>query len=45
LVIKIGFGLISTLVMINLIFCTPLFLPQKTSPSLLDTIKHIVVTH
>jgi hypothetical protein len=24
LVIKIGFGLVSTLVMVNLIFCTPL---------------------
>jgi hypothetical protein len=30
LVIKIGFGLVSTLVMVNLIFCTPLIAYMKT---------------
>jgi hypothetical protein len=29
LVIKIGFGLVSTLVMVNLIFCTPLVVIVK----------------
>jgi hypothetical protein len=39
LVIKIGFGLVSTLVMVNLIFCTPLLVPNHVYEAILSLIK------